>query len=405
MFLRRRLLALGLLVALLVGIDAGFRWLLNAVEGAGAVSLGATAAGHGSTTAAAQGHAVNPRAKPRRPATDLSVIPLARTASGPDHLAPGSDPGVLPGPILIADKLNDRLLIIDPRGRTLWQFPRPGDLTPGQTFRIPDDAFFTPNGRAIIATEEDEQVIRVIDIATHKIVYTYGTPGVPGSGPGQLNNPDDALMLPTGDILVPDIKNCRIAMISQGGHAISRQLGRTGECLHHPPQTFGSPNGVFPLTDGNYLVTEINGSWVSEMSLSGGLSWSTQLPNVAYPSDSNQIGPNRYLTVDYSRPGQILTFDHTGHVLWRYAPTGGAALNKPSLAMPLPNGDILANDDANHRVIVVDPRTDRIRWQYGHTHVSGSTPGYLNNPDGLDLYPPNSLLITHAPTMGPVPHS
>ena len=135
---------------------------------------------------------------------------------------------MLPGPILIADEKNNRLLIIDPHGRSLWQFPRPGDLAPGQSFTIPDDAFFTPNGKQIIATEEDDQVVRVIDVATHKIVYAYGTPGVPGSGPNHLNNPDDAVMLPAGDIVVPDIKNCRIIMIPKGGHAISRQLGRTG---------------------------------------------------------------------------------------------------------------------------------------------------------------------------------
>jgi len=102
---------------------------------------------------------------------------------------------VLPGPILIADESNDRLLIIDPRGRAMWKFPRPGDLAPGQTFKTPDDAFFTPNGRQVITTEEDDNVIRVIDVATHKIVYTYGKPGVPGSGPNRLNHPDGSLML------------------------------------------------------------------------------------------------------------------------------------------------------------------------------------------------------------------
>jgi hypothetical protein len=38
-------------------------------------------------------------------------------------------------------------------------------------------------------------------------------------------------------------------------------------------------------------------------------------------------------------------------------------------------------------VIVIDPRTKRIVWQYGHTHVPGSGPGYLNDPDGVDFLP------------------
>src|SRR5450759_1212795 len=81
---------------------------------------------------------------------------------------------------------------------------------------------------------------------------------------------------------------------------------------------------------------------------------------------------------------------------WRYAPTGAAALNQPSLAEPLPNGDILANDDKNNRVIVIDPRTNKIVWQYGHTHVAGAGEGFLSDPDGVDLAPPYSLAARFA---------
>ena len=84
--------------------------------------------------------------------------------------------------MLIADNHNNRLLVIDPQGRIRWQFPKPGDLARGQTFKVPDDAFFSPDGKDIIATEEDDAVISVINIATHRITYRYGTPGAPGSG-------------------------------------------------------------------------------------------------------------------------------------------------------------------------------------------------------------------------------
>jgi DNA-binding beta-propeller fold protein YncE len=76
----------------------------------------------------------------------------------------------LPADVLVADHLNNRLVIIDPQGRIRWAFPRPGDLKAGQTFRVPDDAFFSPDGRYIIATQEDDQVITVISVATSKIV-------------------------------------------------------------------------------------------------------------------------------------------------------------------------------------------------------------------------------------------
>ncbi|HZD64795.1 MAG TPA: hypothetical protein VE152_01715, partial [Acidimicrobiales bacterium] len=39
----------------------------------------------------------------------------------------------------------------------------------------------------------------------------------------------------------------------------------------------------------------------------------------------------------------------------------------------------------------------------GHTGVHGTAPGYLYDPDGVDLMPPHSLAITHARTMGEYP--
>ncbi|MGH8961948.1 MAG: hypothetical protein ACRDWT_12305 [Jatrophihabitantaceae bacterium] len=324
--------------------------------------------------------------------------PGAHTAG---HLRAGSDPAVLPSAILIADKLNNRLIVVDRQGRIRWQFPRPGDLAPGQNFLIPDDAFFTPDGKYIIATQEDQAVITLIDIATHRIVYRYGVPGRPGMTANHVSNPDDALVLPDGYILTADIKNCRMLLIAPGSHRPARVIGRTTTaCLHDPPARWGSPNGVFPMRNGRYLVTEINGDWVDEIGLDGKVYFVAHPPGVSYPSDSNEIGPDRYLTVDYSNPGQVVVFDVAGRRIWRYQGAGKDTLDHPSLALPLPNGDIVLNDDYNHRVVVIDPRTDAIVWQYGVTGVAGKQPGYLDNPDGIDLVPPDSLLGTHRTTMG-----
>ncbi len=326
----------------------------------------------------------------------LPSEPWLSPPRGRGHLTRHSDPAALPGDVLIADNHNNRLLVVDPQGRIRWRFPAAGDLARGQTFRVPDDAFFSPDGKNIIATEEDDSVISVINIASHRITYRYGTAGRPGSSANHVSNPDDAMLLPGGDMLSADIKNCRILLVRPPAHRPARIIGQTSNvCWHDPPRRFGSPNGAFPMTNGRYLVTEINGDWVNAMSLSGHVYWSTHPPGVSYPSDTNEVYPGCYLTADYSDPGQVVEFSASGHLLWRF---GG--LNHPSLALPLPNGDILVNDDYNDRVIVIDPVTNRIVWQYGHTGVAGTRPGYLNNPDGVDLAPPDSMLIAHAATMG-----
>lgn len=321
------------------------------------------------------------------------------------HLRPGSDPSVLPGSVLIADEGNDRLVLVDPQGRVVWTFPEPGDLRPGETFKSPDDALYTPDGKHIIVTHEENFTVTLVDPAARRIVWRYGTPGVHGHGPNQLWNPDDALVLPDGHVLVPDIKNCRILLIERGAQAPKRTYGADrrppGGCKHDPPRIFGSPNGAFPLRNGHYVVTEILRPWISELDLkTGTVVKAFRPPGVRYPSDTNEVAPGRYITADYSKPGQIVMFDGDGKELWRYRPTGKDALDHPSLAEALPNGLVIATDDHNHRVIVVDPRTNKIVWQYGETGRRGRQPGRLNEPDGLDLAPPHSLLMLHAATMG-----
>jgi DNA-binding beta-propeller fold protein YncE len=332
-----------------------------------------------------------------RPAPDPHS--QASSADATRNLRPGSDPSVLPGPVLIADRDNNRLLEVSPDGRVLWRFPAPGDLARAQTFLLPDDAFFSPDGRKIVVTQEDDFAISVVDLASDRIVYRYGHPGVPGAEPGYVHNPDDAMLMPSGDLLSADIKNCRVLVIGPPAHRPSRQLGETGVCEHQLGVSYGSPNGAFPMADGDTAITEINGDWLDVIAPDGTPVSATHPPGFTYPSDTNQMRPGLFLSVDYTDPGAIETFTSNGELRWRYEPTGAAALDQPSLALPLPNGDILANDDKNDRVIVVDPHTDKIVWQYGHTHVPGSGEGFLSNPDGVDLAPPYSLDERFAATL------
>ena len=248
-------------------------------------------------------------------------------------------------------------------------------------------------------------MITEISVSTGKITYRYGHPGTSGSATGYLNNPDDAMILPNGNIIAADIKNCRLLYLSPSSPSPLHIYGETTPyCYHQPPLRFGSPNGMFPMTNGDWLVTEINGNWVDEMTPSGQIKFSIHPPGISYPSDSNEVSPGTFLTAAYTNPGVIEEFNLSGTLLWRFAPTGAQALNKPSIAIPLSNGDILATDDWNHRVIVIDPKTNQIVWQYGHTGIPGSKPGYLDKPDGVDLAPPYSLLMTHASAIGIPPY-
>jgi hypothetical protein len=293
--------------------------------------------------------------------------------------------GPLPGALLIADRGNNRIILVDSHRRILWRFPTSHDRRLGRQLVFDDDTFVEPGGKALISNEEDHQDIVSIDIQTHAVTRLYGTPGVKGGGPNRLNWPDDAYVLPNGTMTVADAYNCRILFVRN--HRIVRQIGRTGVCAHDPPRTLGSVNGDTPLPGGGVLVSEINGSWIDNFNARGKLRWSFQAP-VAYPSDPQPLSGGRILLADYASPGAAVIVNRRGEVLWRYRPTSGwGVLNHPSLAIMLPNGDIAVNDDFNDRVVVIDPHTRRIVWFYGHRGAPGRGAGFLHIPDGMDFIP------------------
>ncbi len=288
----------------------------------------------------------------------------------------------LPGYLIIADRGNNRILLVNLRHKLLFSYPGPGDHA---RLYYDDDVFVEPGGKNLISNEEDNYAVVEVNLATRTQKVLFGVPGVAGGDSTHLNSPDDAYMLPDGSFTVADAVNCRILFIRE--HRIIRSYGHSGECRHEPPRYFTSVNGDTPLPNGGVMASEIEGNWIDEIGPEGKLRWSVKAP-VSYPSDPQPLPGGRVLLADYANPGHVLIIDRHGTVLWRYGPRyGHGRLNHPSLAMALPNGDIAVNDDYRDRVVVIDPRTSQIVWQYGHTDNPGTALGYLSIPDGMDFVP------------------
>jgi hypothetical protein len=282
----------------------------------------------------------------------------------------------VPGYVLIADRDNSRILLVSPtRKRVVWRYDGLHD---------PDDAFFAPDHRLISTNEEYNQTIGLLSLRKHALVWSYGHPGIRGSAPGYLSNPDDAYALANGLVMVADIQNCRVLFIDRH-RQIVRELGHAGSCGHDPPASFSSPNGATPLADGGVLVTEIGG-WVDRIGPDGHLLYTVRTPTT-YPSDAQLLPDGNILVAGFNTPGRVDEITPTGRIVWTFAPTGYWSLDRPSLAVRWPNGKIAITDDWHHRVVVVDKRTKEVVWSYGHLDQPGTAPGYLNKPDGLDLLP------------------
>ena len=303
------------------------------------------------------------------------------------------------GELLIADRGNNRLLLVNAAKQILWTYPSATAPAPPGGFYFPDDAFFVHHGTGIIVNQEENDTIVELAYPTGTVLWQYGHPKMPSAAPGFLSQPDDAYLLPNGLVTVADALNCRILFFDPAGIAPSTQIGTNRRCVHAPPASLAYPNGDTPLADGNVLVSEVNSSNVDEITPAGQLVWTVHLP-IAYPSDPQQLGPDLYLVADYTKPGGILEFTREGQIVYQYrAPSGEGMLDHPSLAERLPNGLIATNDDYRHRVVIIDPATGGIVWQYGTTGVPGAAAGLLNTPDGFDLLAPDNSTPTH-PTTG-----
>jgi len=291
----------------------------------------------------------------------------------------------LPYPIVIADRRNNRLIEIAPDKSIVWEFPSPSLAV----YRGNEDVNFSADGNQLAVSEEDNFDIHLVDYKQRTLAWTYGTPDHRGKGKNLLNYPDDTHLLADGKVVTADIRNCRILIIDPKTSDIVTQWGTPGQCKHKPPKQLAYANGATPMANGDLLVTEISGAWISRITREGKVLWSVKAPHIRYPSDAfPTVDGKQIIVADFSKPGRVVIFDPiTGKVSWEYfVKDGVGALDHSSIARELPDtGDILIVDDLHDRVLVIDRQTKEIIWQYGELNKKGHTPGLLNYPDGFDI--------------------
>jgi hypothetical protein len=302
---------------------------------------------------------------------------LSAVGSGPSHLDSGS-PRMLPGNILVADRGNNRLAVISPRGQVAWS----------EHIKAPTNAFVAPTERSVIVTQRTLSVVLRYGINNGVLNYHYGRPDWPGKGANRLSQPSAAQQLRDRRLVVADETSCRILLLAPPVRRPARVFGRAGVCVHDPPASFAHPDSAFP-TSGNWIVvTERKPAWVDVLSSGGRLIWAVRVRGISAPMDANEFAAGRIVVTGHSQPGAVEELARGGAVLWRYAPTSGAGeLSFPSLAQVLPDGNVLVTDSGDDRVVVIDRHTDAIVWQYGHTGVPGRRAGYLDSPDGAVVVP------------------
>ncbi len=336
-------------------------------------------AGCGPAPAAVVPHAVAQTASPANPPMAAGAAAPAPAFMLPGEAAalPALGPGVpFTGHLLIAESsAHSRVLEIDRNGAVTWVFATTSPPL-ARPLGAPDDAFYGIDGSSILLNSESGQGVMAVNRRSGAVLWQIGTYNRRGHDSTHFNNPDDLVPAVDGTAWMADIDNCRLLHVSAATGAIVSIVGGNG-CAHDPPRRFANPNGAFPARDGSLVVTEISGSWVTRLNADGTVRWSRHVPAL-YPSDAMAYPDGSVLLTDYSSLGQVLRISADGAVLWRYAPRGKEQLNHPSIAIPLASNRVAISDDYGNRIVVVDPTTSAVVWEW-----SGAGGYRLLRPDGL----------------------
>ncbi|MBS0366760.1 MAG: hypothetical protein JSR67_13165 [Proteobacteria bacterium] len=230
---------------------------------------------------------------------------------------------------------DNRVMIVNRRGRIVWQYGEAGVGGFGANqINTPVHALMVWHfpghyGFHVLITDQANSRVILVN-RSHQVVWQYGMTQVPGLGPDLLNNPNSAELLDNGHILIADENNNRAIEVTAGKQLV--QAFSAG----------GTASGVAfasRLANGNTLLTDSNNNRIIELS----------------PADA---------------------------IVWEYdtnTDPGSNTAPLPTRAVRLANGNTLISDQYNNRVIEVT-RGKQIVFQQGMLNVLGKGFNQLNGP-------------------------
>jgi hypothetical protein len=341
------------------------------------------------------------------PNETIASDPNQTTATDPNQTVAGDPNQVVvhdpnagqfnkPGNILIADRLNHRVIEVDrDTHEIVWQFGDGNSVAGPKSVVAPSDAErvgeWTLICGASVSTGTDPNAekglgdhrVFLVD-PSGKIFWQYGQAGVAGSDVNQLDAPVCATYLPYGHILICDQGNHRVIEVSMVTKTIVWQHGRTGTSGTGRNQLC-SPSSAQLLDNGNILIADAGNNRVIEVSRRHRTVWrygdSNSDESLNGPSFACRLEDGNTLITD-SGNNRILEIDRRSRTVMEFVTSkqsGSVADPLATRAVRLDNGNTLISDQFNHQVIEIDSASNVV-FTEGSMDAAGNGSNQLNCP-------------------------
>lgn len=306
------------------------------------------------------------------------------------------------GNVLISDQFNNRVIEVSPTSKIVWSFGLgPNDFTdksiigcndaqrvgsftlmagtgtpPGV---IPQSPAGTPDNRVLLVDERG------------RILWQYGQFGQKGSGPNLLDTPVQCTYLPGFHVLITDQANNRIIEVNFKKQIVWQYPGTN----QNPADQLNGPNSAELLENGHILIADQGNNRALEVNRQDQILRTFSAKGTVNTLAFASRLPNGHTLLTDAGNARIVEVDQNDNDVWHYFTNTdllSIAAPLPTRAVRLKNGDVLISDQFNNRVIRVNS-AKVIVASYGlplagGTGAIGVNSGYGRQSTQQGLYSP-----------------
>lgn len=242
--------------------------------------------------------------------------------------------------------------------RISWQFGQTGqEGSSDASLYAPHNADRTLGGTYLIA---DTQNSRVVEVGKNELVTWEYT--------GELIEPMRVRSVGSDEVLIVDGAG-KVILVNKESKETQWSYGLGRNFKLKKRENLNNPQDALVLENGHILIADTGNGRLLEVNSAGNVVWSTDdkrfKMELNLPSSIQEL-PDKHLLITDMGDNRVIEVDRKGNIYWEYSPDPASpeGLDVPTVSLRLPNGNTLIVDSINYRILEVI-KSGKVIWQFG----------------------------------------